>query len=74
MKQLTLLIAVALTTVSASARTLIAYYSYTNNVHAIATELQKQTGADIVRIQPAEKGLLTSSLGHPNQRLDGSST
>lgn len=57
MKQLTLLIAVALTTVSASARTLIAYYSYTNNVHAIATELQKQTGADIVRIQPAEKGL-----------------
>lgn len=32
MKQLTLLIAAALTTVSASARTLIAYYSYTNNV------------------------------------------
>lgn len=39
------------------AKTLIAYYSFTNNVHTIATELQAQTGADIVRIEPAEKGI-----------------
>lgn len=39
------------------AKTLIAYYSFTNNVHTIATDLQTQTGADILRIEPAEKGI-----------------
>lgn len=42
---------------SVEAKTLIAYYSYTNNVHRIVTELQRQITADVVRIQPAEKGL-----------------
>lgn len=40
-----------------NAKTLIVYYSFTNNVHKIVTELQAQTGADAVRIEPAENGL-----------------
>lgn len=39
------------------AKTLIVYYSFTNNVHKIVTDLQAQTGADILRIEPAEEGL-----------------
>ena len=42
---------------SAQAKTLIVYYSYTNNVHRIVTELSKQLDADLLRIAPAEKGL-----------------
>lgn len=41
----------------AQAKTLVAYYSYTNNIHRIVSELQKQTTVDAVRIEPAEKGL-----------------
>ncbi len=52
-----LLLAAAMTVMAAHAKTLIVYYSYTNNVHNIATELARQTGADLLRIQPAEKGL-----------------
>ncbi len=43
--------------IAASAKTLIVYYSYTNNVHRIYNELREQTGADILRIQPAEEGI-----------------
>ncbi|MDE7154423.1 MAG: NAD(P)H-dependent oxidoreductase [Muribaculaceae bacterium] len=39
------------------AKTLVVYYSYTNNVHNIVTELTKQIDADVVRIELAEKGL-----------------
>lgn len=42
---------------AANAKTLIAYYSYTNNVHTIVTELMKQIEPDVVRIEPTEKGL-----------------
>ena len=38
-------------------KTLIVYYSYTNNVHTIVEDLRKQIEADVVRVQPAEKGL-----------------
>lgn len=38
-------------------KTLIAYYSYTNNVKRIVTELRSQIDADVVEIEPAEKGL-----------------
>lgn len=38
-------------------KTLIAYYSYTNNVERIVTELRSQIDADVVEIEPAEKGL-----------------
>ncbi|MDE6378009.1 MAG: flavodoxin [Duncaniella sp.] len=51
------LIAIGVISMSVSARTLIVYYSYTNNVHSIVTELSKQIDADLLRIQPAVKGL-----------------
>lgn len=42
----------------ASGKTLIVYYSFTNNVHTIATDLQTQIeGADILRVEPSEEGL-----------------
>lgn len=36
---------------------LVVYYSYTNNTHTIVTDLLTQIEADVVRIEPAEKGL-----------------
>lgn len=42
---------------AAQARTLIVYYSYTNNVERIVDALAKQIDADAVEIQPTEKGL-----------------
>lgn len=39
------------------AKTLIVYYSYTNNVHRIVSDLQTQIEADVLRIEPAEEGL-----------------
>lgn len=38
-------------------KTLIVYYSFTNNSHVIATELRKQTGADILRVEPADENV-----------------
>ena len=40
-----------------SAKTLVAYYSYTGNCRSIVTEVTKQLSADVAEIQPAEKGL-----------------
>lgn len=49
---------VALLSVSVvNAKTLIVYYSYTNNVERIVAELGNQIDADVVEIQPSEKGL-----------------
>lgn len=36
---------------------LVVYYSYTNNTHTIVTDLLTQIDADVVRVEPAEKGL-----------------
>ena len=49
--------AIMLTAIVVNAKTLIVYYSYTSNVHNIVTELTKQIEADLVRVEPAEKGL-----------------
>ena len=38
-------------------KTLIVYYSYTNHTHAIVNDLRTQIEADVIRIEPAEKGL-----------------
>lgn len=58
MKKLLLLAAIAVIAVaSAKAKTLVVYYSYTSNVERIVTELTRQIDADVIRIQPAEKGL-----------------
>lgn len=36
---------------------LVVYYSYTNHTHTIVSDLLTQIDADVVRIEPAEKGL-----------------
>lgn len=57
MKKIILTLAVALAATAVNAKTLIVYYSYTNNVERIVTELRSQIEADVVEIEPAEKGL-----------------
>lgn len=57
MKIIFLIIALLLNVIGASAKTLIVYYSYTNNVEKIVTELRSQIEADVIEIEPAEKGL-----------------
>lgn len=38
-------------------KTLIVYYSFTNNVHTVVNDLRTQVEADVVRVEPAEKGI-----------------
>ncbi|MDE6553411.1 MAG: NAD(P)H-dependent oxidoreductase [Muribaculaceae bacterium] len=57
MKKLMMIMAIMLTAIAVNAKTLVVYYSYTSNVHNIMNELTKQIEADVVRIEPAEKGL-----------------
>lgn len=64
MKKLILSLALVLISVAAGAKTLIVYYSFTNNVHTIATELQAQTGADMLRVEPADEGLDYAANGY----------
>ena len=55
-KFLTIFVLLA-TAAFAQAKTLVVYYSYTNNVHRIVTELCSQIEADVMRVEQAEKGL-----------------
>lgn len=57
MKKLFLALAVLSSVMTSTAKTLVVYYSFTNNVHSIMSELQTQIEADVIRIEPAEKGL-----------------
>lgn len=59
MKKIIMTIAALMATVAAiNAKTLIVYYSFTNNVHAIVGDLQTQLPeADVIRIEPAEEGI-----------------
>ena len=41
----------------ADGKTLIVYYSYTNNIHRIVNDLRTQIEADVIRVEPAEEGL-----------------
>lgn len=50
------LIAIA-TAITMNAKTLVAYYSYTNNVERVVNELKSQIDCDVIEIEPAEKGL-----------------
>lgn len=45
------------TDTAVTGKTLVVYYSYTNNVHTVVSDLLTQIKADAVRIEPAEKGL-----------------
>ena len=42
-------------TVQEAGKTLVVYYSYTNNCHEIVTTLTSQIQADVMRIEPADK-------------------
>lgn len=42
---------------SMQAKTLIVYYSYTNNVERIVNELRTQIEADVIEVEPSEKGI-----------------
>lgn len=54
MKRILFSVATMLTiALSAQAKTIVVYYSYTNHVHTIVTDLLTQIEADVVRIQPA---------------------
>lgn len=57
MKKLLLALILLASVTVAQAKTLVVYYSYTNNVNRIVTELCSQIKADVVRVEPAEKGL-----------------
>ncbi len=57
MNRILLTLAFMTTSVFANAKTLVVYYSYTNNVHTIVTDLCTQIEADVIRVEPAEKGL-----------------
>ena len=47
-----------------SARTPVVYYSYTNNCREIVTTLTSLIDADVLEIQPAEKGLKYEANGY----------
>ncbi len=49
---------------NASAKTLVVYYSYTNYCQEIVTTLNSQIEADVLEIQPAEKGLKYEANGY----------
>jgi len=46
-----------LASASLQAKTLVVYYSYTNNVERIVDALRTKIYADIIEIEPAQKGL-----------------
>lgn len=48
----------------ATAKTLVVYYSYTGNCREIVTSLTSQIQADVLEIQPAEKGLKYEANGY----------
>lgn len=52
-----MLMATMLYAVAVNAKTLVAYYSYTNNVERIVTALRSQIETDVIEIEPAQKGL-----------------
>lgn len=57
MKKIFLAITIMLVAITAQSKTLIVYYSYTNNVERIVNELRSQIEADVIKIEPAEKGI-----------------
>lgn len=64
MRKLILSMVAVLLAFAANAKTLIVYYSYTNNVEHIVAELCSQIDADVLEIEPAEKGLDYAANGY----------
>jgi len=48
---------IALAMTIGQARTLVVYYSFTNNVRTIVEDLQTQISCDVLEVKPAEEGL-----------------
>lgn len=57
MKKLILMVKIMMASIATQAKTLIVYYSYTNNVERIVNELRTQIEVDVIEVEPAEKGL-----------------
>ena len=57
MRTVIFIILAMITTASVKAKTLVVYYSYTNNVERIVNELRSKIDADVLEIEPAQKGL-----------------
>lgn len=57
MKKLIFTLMAVFSVLAVNAKTLVVYYSYTNNVERVVTELRNQIDADVIEIEPAEKGL-----------------
>ncbi|MDE6338802.1 MAG: flavodoxin [Muribaculaceae bacterium] len=57
MKRIVFILAMMIGCFAINAKTLIVYYSYTNNVEKIVDELSKKIDAEVIEIEPAEKGL-----------------
>lgn len=57
MKNLFMALVIMMSAVAAQAKTLIVYYSYTNNVERIVNELRTQIEVDVIEVEPTEKGL-----------------
>ena len=64
MKRILFFLATVCLSAAASSKTLVAYYSYTGDCEAIVTELTRQISADVVEIEPAEKGLRYEANGY----------
>ena len=66
MKKMMFLVCAMLTLLctNATAKTLVVYYSYTGNCREIMTTLTSQIEADVLEIQPAEKGLKYDANGY----------
>lgn len=57
MKKIFVTMAVLFSAMALQAKTLIVYYSFTNNVERIVNALSSQIEADVLEIEPAEKGI-----------------
>ena len=57
MKKVIVTILALLAAASVQARTLVVYYSYTNNVERIVDALRTTIDADVLEIEPSQKGL-----------------
>lgn len=59
MKKLFLSALIGLATVAtgAEAKTLMVYFSFSGNIDKVAEAVKDQTGADLIKIEPAQKGL-----------------
>ncbi len=64
MKKLSILMAMAVVAMMAQAKTLVVYYSYTNNIKTVVSKLQQQINADVLEVQPAQEGVQYDANGY----------